>query len=51
MQCIDVKFKDPLNILKNVPIIADSNQEMPLKDLKSIDVDAFNRRIYCVRFL
>jgi hypothetical protein len=51
MQCVDVKFKDPLNILKNVPIIADSNQELPLKDLKSIDAEAFNRRIYCVRFV
>ena len=51
MQCIDVKFKNPLNILKNVPIIADYNQELPLKDLKAIDAEAFNRRIYCVRFL
>ena len=50
MQNVDVKYKDPLNILKNIPIIADTNSEMPLKDLKTIDIEAFNRRIYCVRF-
>jgi hypothetical protein len=50
MQCVDVKYKDPLNILKNVPIISDTNAELPLKDLSPIDAEAFNRRIYCVRF-
>ena len=50
MQCVDVKYKDPLNILKNVPIIGDTNSEFPLNDLKSIDIDTFNRRIYCARF-
>jgi len=51
MQCIDAKFKDSLSILKNVTMIADTNQELPLKDLKAIDAEAFNRRIYCVRFI
>jgi len=46
---VDVKYKDPLNVLKNVPVIADTNSELPLKDLKPIDAEAFNRRIYCVR--
>ena len=47
---MDVKYKDPLNILKNVPVIGDTNAELPLTDLKAIDAEAFNRRIYCVRF-
>lgn len=50
MQCVDVKYKDPLNILKNVPCIGDTNSELPVKDLKQIDLEAFNRRMYCVRF-
>jgi hypothetical protein len=50
MQCVDVKYKDPLNILKNVPCLGDTNSELPLKDLKLVDAEAFNRRIYCVRF-
>ena len=45
-----MKYKDPLNILKNIPVIGDTNSELPLKELKSIDAEKFNIRIYCVRF-
>ena len=37
---IQGSFKHP----KNIPVIGDTNQELPVKDL------AFNRRIFCVRF-